>query len=56
MVDVQSEYYKIAREYMVRLEKADLESKEKLQKYAEVLQLSPEECRSKFSSLADLES
>ena len=56
MVDVQSEYYKIAREYMVRIEKADLESKEKLQKYAEVLHLAPEECRSKFSSLSELES
>lgn len=54
MVDVQSEYYKIAREYMVRLEKKDLESKEKLQIYAEILHLSPEECRSKFSSLAGL--
>ncbi len=54
MVDVQSEYYKIAREYMVRVEKADLESKEKLGKYAEILHLSPDECRSKFLSLAGL--
>ena len=39
---------------MVRLEKADLESKEKLQKYAEVLHLSPDECGKKFSSLSEL--
>jgi 6-phosphofructokinase 1 len=51
MVDVQSEYYKIAREYMVMLEKEDLDSREKLEKYAAILHLSPEECRKKFSSL-----
>ena len=51
MVDVQSEYYKIAREYMVRLEKADLDDCEKLGIYAENLHLSPEECRKKFSGV-----
>ena len=54
MVDVQSEYYKIAREYMVTLEKEDLDSREKLEKYAAILNLSPEECRKKFLDLSKL--
>jgi len=54
MVDVQSEYYKIAREYMVTLNKEDLDSQEKLEKYAAILRVSPEECRQKFSALSEL--
>jgi len=54
MVDVQSEYYKIAREYMVTLNKEDLDSREKVENYAAILHLSPEECRKKFSGLTEL--
>lgn len=53
MVDVQSEYYKIAREYMVTLNPGDLKNQKKVEQYAAILNISPEQCRQKFSSLSD---
>ena len=54
MVDVESEYYRIAREYMATLNPDDLSNQEELEKYATLLKLSPDECRQKFSSLFEL--
>jgi 6-phosphofructokinase 1 len=48
LVDIESEYYKIARQYMVRLEREDLESTEAAAKYAQLLKMSPEEFTKKF--------
>ena len=48
LVDVDSEYYKIARQYMSRLEQEDFESPETLAKYAQVLKISPEKFREIF--------
>lgn len=42
LVDIESEYYKIARQYMVRLEQEDLESPEVVARLAQVLKISPE--------------
>ena len=51
MVDIQSEYYKIAKGYMATLNPDDLANQEKLAKYATLLHLSPDECRQKFMPL-----
>ena len=48
LVDIDSEYYKIARQYMTRLEPADFESPESVARYAHVLNISPELFRDTF--------
>lgn len=48
LVDIESEYYKIARQYMVRMEREDVELPEAVAKYAQVLKTSPEDFRQKF--------
>lgn len=53
MVDITSEYYHIARQYMVRLSPDDLSNPETLKKLAAVLKISPEELRDKFSSTVE---
>ena len=50
LVDIESEYYRIARQYMIRLEREDFESPEVLAKYAQVLKISPEDFTQKFRS------
>jgi len=50
-VDVEKEPYKIARTYMVRLEKRDLEDPEFLQQLAKAAKLSPEEFVARFGYL-----
>jgi ATP-dependent phosphofructokinase / diphosphate-dependent phosphofructokinase len=47
-VDIQSETYEVAREYMIRLEKPDLEG-ERLKTLAKVVNLTPEQFREHFS-------
>jgi len=51
MVDVESEYYHIARRYMLRLHKTDFESDEVMQKVASVSGISMEEFRREFEPL-----
>ncbi len=51
-VDVNSEKYKVARNYMVRLEKRDLEDKEFLKKMATIARLSEKEFYDKYSYIA----
>ena len=55
LVDIHSEYYRIARQYMSRLEPEDVESPEALAKYAQVLKISPEVVAQKFRSSWKLE-
>jgi 6-phosphofructokinase len=52
-VDVDSERYKIARRYMVRLEKRDLEDAEFLQKMAKEAKMSKEEFIKRIGYLVD---
>jgi 6-phosphofructokinase 1 len=58
VVDVNKPSYKIAREYMIRLEREDLEDKEKLRVLAEAASsqsktCSPDEFRTRFHHLLD---
>jgi len=49
MVDVDSEHYKIARRYMVRLRRDDFEDAGALAQLASAVRLTPEEFRDRFS-------
>jgi 6-phosphofructokinase 1 len=58
VVDVNKPSYKIAREYMIRLEREDLEDKDKLRVLAEAAssqsqRCSPDEFRTRFQHLLD---
>jgi 6-phosphofructokinase len=53
MVDVASEYYSIARRYMLRLNKADFEDPHELAKFAAVCGISLEEFRLQFGYLIE---
>jgi ATP-dependent phosphofructokinase / diphosphate-dependent phosphofructokinase len=53
MVDVASEYYAIARRYMLRLNKSDFEDPHELAKFAAVCGISLEEFRERFSYLIE---
>ena len=53
MVDVTSEYFRIARAYMIRLSREDLESEETLNKLAGTAGLSPEEFLRQFAPLIE---
>jgi 6-phosphofructokinase 1 len=48
-VDVNSLSFKIAREYMIRLDRDDLEDPDKLRKLAQLTTLAPEEFRREFA-------
>jgi 6-phosphofructokinase 1 len=50
-VDVDGEGYECARRYMIRLEKADFENAERLQKLAAVVKMKPEQFRERFGYL-----
>lgn len=52
LVDLCSDHYRVARAYMVRLEKSDLESNETTTKLAALARMTPEEFRQKFRSAA----
>ncbi len=51
MVDVSSEYYSIARRYMLRLNQADFDDPHEIAKLAATCGLSPEEFRKQFAYL-----
>ncbi|MGQ9462904.1 MAG: diphosphate--fructose-6-phosphate 1-phosphotransferase [Candidatus Fervidibacter sp.] len=55
LVDINSEHYKVAREYMIRLEREDLENPEMLEKLANAAKMTPEEFKEKFSSVVGLQ-
>jgi 6-phosphofructokinase 1 len=51
MVDVQSESYQIARRYMIRLSREDVEDPNEVAQYAAMLKVSPEAFRAQFGYL-----
>ena len=51
LVDIDSEHYRVARDYMIRLEPDDLEDEEKLRRLAEAARMSPEDFRDEFESV-----
>jgi len=51
LVDVQSEHYRVARDYMIRLERGDIEDPESLRKLAEAAKMSPAQFRRVFESV-----
>ncbi len=53
MVNTESIQYRIAREYMIRLEKRDFEPGIEFEKLAVAAQLSPEEFRKRFQYVTD---
>ncbi|MEX1122430.1 MAG: diphosphate--fructose-6-phosphate 1-phosphotransferase [Balneolales bacterium] len=53
MVDVKSEYFKIARRYMLRLKMSDFEDQEELAKYAATTGLTVEEFRNRFYTVIE---
>ncbi|MER3500484.1 MAG: hypothetical protein IMHGJWDQ_000090 [Candidatus Fervidibacter sp.] len=55
LVDIHSEHYRVAREYMIRLERSDLESPQMLAKLAEAAKMTPEQFKAKFAPVVGLE-
>ncbi len=53
MVDIHSEYYEIARRYMIRLDPEDFERPQDLARYAAVAGIGPEEFRAQFASVVE---
>ena len=54
-VDIDAEAYEVARQYMLRLEAADLEDPIMLRTLADSAGMSPEEFRSRFAESVGLE-
>jgi ATP-dependent phosphofructokinase / diphosphate-dependent phosphofructokinase len=54
LVNLESEHYRVAREYMIRLEAEDLEDEAKVGQLAEAAGISPEEFRAEFSSSVEM--
>jgi len=55
MVDTETEYYKIARRYMLRLRRDDFSDDTEVARYAAVTRLKPEEFRKQFEYLVSAE-
>jgi len=53
LVNVESSSYRVAREYMIRLDREDLEDPEKLRPIAEASGLTPEAFRDRYGYLAE---
>jgi ATP-dependent phosphofructokinase / diphosphate-dependent phosphofructokinase len=51
MVDIESQSYQIARQYMIRLTEADVNNQDALGRYAALAGLSPEAFRERFSTV-----
>jgi 6-phosphofructokinase 1 len=51
MVNVESESYKIARRYMIRLSQEDFADADEIARYAQLIGLTPEAFRKRFSYL-----
>jgi 6-phosphofructokinase 1 len=54
LVDIDSEYYDVAREYMIRLEPSDLQDPERLGKLATAAHMTPAEFERTFAHAAGL--
>jgi 6-phosphofructokinase 1 len=55
LVDVQSEHYRIARQYMVRLNRQDFADRQTLEALASAAQLEPEQFRAQFGHVVQHE-
>jgi 6-phosphofructokinase 1 len=55
LVDVESQHYEVARKYMIRLERRDLEDPEMLSKLAQAADTTSEEMGARFGHLVGLE-
>jgi len=53
MVDVKSEYYHIARRYMIRLNRTDFSDSKEMAKYAAICGITPEQFHDEFHYLVD---
>ncbi|MDK2924100.1 MAG: ATP-dependent phosphofructokinase / diphosphate-dependent phosphofructokinase [Pseudothermotoga sp.] len=53
LVDLNSEHYKVAKSYMIRLNKKDLEDPTMLAKLANAAKMTPQQFLEKFSKVAD---
>ncbi|MDD5306789.1 MAG: diphosphate--fructose-6-phosphate 1-phosphotransferase [Deltaproteobacteria bacterium] len=53
LVDVDNAYYKMCREYMIRLDRSDFEDFKRLSRLARVANCTPEEFKGQFGYLAD---
>jgi 6-phosphofructokinase 1 len=53
LVNVESSSYRVAREYMIRLDREDLEDPEKLRPIAEASGRTPEAFRDRYGYLAE---
>lgn len=53
LVDLNSEHYKVAKSYMIRLTKKDLEDSVMLSKLAAAAKMTPEQFKEKFARTAD---
>jgi 6-phosphofructokinase 1 len=51
MVDIESQSYQIARQYMIRLTEADVNNRDMLGRYAALVGLSPEAFRERFGTV-----
>ena len=51
LVDIESEHYRVARDYMIRLEPNDLEDEETLRRLADAARMSPEAFRHEFAGV-----
>ncbi|MGZ8375312.1 MAG: diphosphate--fructose-6-phosphate 1-phosphotransferase, partial [Nitrospira sp.] len=51
MVDIESQSYQIARQYMIRLTEADVNNQDALGRYAALAGLSPEAFRERFGTV-----
>jgi 6-phosphofructokinase 1 len=52
MVDIESESYRVAREYMIRLEPADFSNRDRVEKLASAAGLATEEFLDRFGYLS----
>jgi 6-phosphofructokinase 1 len=55
LVDVESEHYRVSRDYMIRLTRADLEDRRSLERLAAAAKMTPEAFRAEFSKVVTLE-
>ncbi len=55
MVNVETEYVKIARRYMIRLRRDDFDKPDEIARFAKVANLSPEDFRQRFYYLVEAE-
>jgi 6-phosphofructokinase 1 len=53
MVDIDTESYKIARRYMIRLRKDDFEDSAELERIAKIAKLSPAELTQRFKYVVE---